>query len=124
MKTYILSITFSLDVDGDILPKKLPDRLIDALIDNLNISGETNGMFMDSLQECISGDVVAYEFSVSSDQKDGQMKTRQAKLLSDGSTVTWYMFFVDGDGNPKALVEREGGSILTVYATWIEFLSE
>jgi len=49
-------------VDGDNLPEELPEKLIKSLIDNLNISDETNGMFSDSIQENIPGDVVSFRF--------------------------------------------------------------
>ena len=62
MKTYILPITFYLEVEGENLPKELSPDIVKVLIDNLNISDETNDMFMDSIQERIAGDVVSFSF--------------------------------------------------------------
>ena len=62
MKTYIVPITFYLEVDGENLPEEISPDVVKVLIDNLNISDETNDMFMDSIQERIAGNVVSFSF--------------------------------------------------------------
>lgn len=62
MVEYRKQITFVLLVDGDNLPEELPAELVKSLIGELNVSHETNGMFSDSIQENMPGDVISYKF--------------------------------------------------------------
>jgi hypothetical protein len=61
-KTYTVPITFILVVEGDDLPTDMPPRALRSVLDNLNISDETNDMFMDSIQDNFSGDVKSFRF--------------------------------------------------------------
>ena len=47
---------------------------------------------------------------------------RKAKL-PDGELVDFHMFFVDKDGNPRALIEMNWGEVRDLPAQWVEFVS-
>ena len=49
--------------DGDAeFPKVLPSGMVKVILDNLNISDETNDMFMDSMQEYTDLSVHSFYF--------------------------------------------------------------
>lgn len=65
--TYVIPLAFELEIEVESgtqladTAKMLP-HLSNSLLSNLNISGETNDMFVDSLADWISGDLLNWKF--------------------------------------------------------------
>ena len=74
-QVYVIPIAFELEVEVETSANlketegMLP-HLVNSLLSNLNISDETNDMFVDSLADWVSGDLTNWKFRLLEDGED------------------------------------------------------